>query len=817
MRKIVRKAGILLVFFIIGIIGTALFLNIETTDDRTDMNDPVLPEVMVQLSGELANRMCGYRQKMQVDFTRDSVTPLDTTKSLTFMINPYSTRVNALSYEIRSCDGSKVIENYKIKNLKKTDNYLSASIEIISDLRMNQEYSLQITLDTEVGDIYYYTRIINRSNLNAGHYVAFVRNFYEMCMDKRTADDLSVYLEPGNTGTTTNYANISIESSISEVSWGSLKPQIVQKGVPMIKDINETTASVSIRYQISARNTGGGTDYYNVTEFYRMRYTETRIMLLEFYRSAQQVFRPGDGTITERGLILGSRTRDVSYMLNDDISIVAFVQEGELWTYRPSDGKMVRVFSFRRDEDSDFRDNRTDHDIKIIRVGENGDVDFVLSGYMNRGIHEGYSGICVYHYNCDQNVVEEKVFIPGTESSEFLNEDMGTLSYVNPGNQLFLLFAKKLYQVDIDHDSFTVLEENIDPNRFVVSDTSAHAAWVVSQGDHEGEIKEIFFDDGDVRYIEPEDSQKLRTMGFMNEDLIYGKVRNEDILEDSNGHVREGIHTIVIEGFDGEQKKVYSKEGYYVMDTTIKGSLMEFNLAQKSGKGYSIVKKDNIMNNRKASANQVSIELTNTSRTGTLVRLALEDSPGTDRPLVVYAKLKSVEDKQINLDTIVPQDDIFYVYAKGGLDMVTNDASAAVRRADMQLGVVLNRAQQYIWERGNRKDKIQLVNDDIPPVFKTGAYNIEELQEGLGDSGTVVDLTGCTLDSVLYEVSAQRPVIAKTGPDSAVVIVGYDDYNTWLYNPKTLETYPYGMNDSKKLFSGEGNIFLTFVENIVYK
>ena len=77
--------------------------------------------------------------------------------------------------------------------------------------------------------------------------------------------------------------------------------------------------------------------------------------------------------------------------------------------------------------------------------------------------------------------------------------------------------------------------------------------------------------------------------------------------------------------------------------------------------------------------------------------------------------------------------------------------------------------------------------------------------------------TGCTLDSVLYEVSAQRPVIAKTGPDSAVVIVGYDDYNTWLYNPKTLETYPYGMNDSKKLFSGEGNIFLTFVENIVYK
>ena len=817
MKIIVRKVLILLACFIIGLVTTSMMLNSETTDDRSDMNDPTLPEVMVQLNGELANRMYGYRQKMQVDFTRDSVTPLDTTKNLTFMINAYNSRVYSLSYEIRSSDGSKVIENYKVKNLKKYDNYLTASIEIASDLRMNQEYSMQITLDTDTGEVYYYTRIINRSNLNAGHYVAFVRNFYEMCMDKRTADDLSIYLEPGNTGSTTNFANISISSSISEVSWGKLKPQIIQKGVPLIKDINETTASVSIRYQISARSSSGETDYYNVDEFYRMRYTETRIMLLEFYRHTNQIFRPGDDSITDNGLILGIRERDVSYMLNDDVTIIAFVQEGELWTYRPKDGKMVRVFSFRRDDGSDFRDCRTDHEIKIIRVAENGDVDFVLSGYMNRGIHEGYSGICVYHYICDQNVVVEKVFIPSTESAEFLNEDMGTLSYVNPDNQLFLLFAKKLYQVDIDNDKYKILEEKIDTDFFVVSDTSAHAAWVVEEGDHTGEIKEIFFDTGKTRYIVPEDDEQVRTMGFMNEDLIYGKVRNEDIVEDSNGHVREGIHTLYIESFDGELKKTYSREGYYVMDTTIKGTLMEFNLAEKTPKGYTIVKKDNIMNNRKASLNQVSIEQTSTSRTGILVRLTLEEKPGAFRPMAVYAKLKGVDDKQIDLDTIVPQDSIYYVYAKGGLDMVTTDASAAVRRADAQLGVVLNRAQQYIWERGNRKEKITLGDEDIPAIFRKGAYNPEELQEGLGDEGTVIDLTGCSLDIVLYELSAQRPVIAKTSPTEAVVIVGYDDYNTWLYDPRTAKTYPYGMNDSRKLFSAEGNIFLTYVENIVYK
>lgn len=66
-----------------------------------------------------------------------------------------------------------------------------------------------------------------------------------------------------------------------------------------------------------------------------------------------------------------------------------------------------------------MRDIRTEHDIKIIRVEDNGDVDFVLYGYMNRGDHEGMVGVGAYHYNNDQNVVEEKVFIPSTESFEF--------------------------------------------------------------------------------------------------------------------------------------------------------------------------------------------------------------------------------------------------------------------------------------------------------------------------------------------------------------------------------------------------------------
>ena len=229
MKKIFRRLLILALTFLLGMTGTALLLNNETTDDRTDMNDPVLPEVMIQLGDILTNRMNGYVMKMQTDFMRDSITPLDTSRALTFVIDPYQTSVQSLSYEIRTSDGSKVIENHKIKNLSASDQYLKAAAVIESDLRMNQEYSLQITLNTGRGDVYYYTRLVYRSGLHASDYAHFVKSFYEKCMDKQTADDLSVYLEAGDTGSTTNFNNISINSSLSEISWGTMKPQVIKK------------------------------------------------------------------------------------------------------------------------------------------------------------------------------------------------------------------------------------------------------------------------------------------------------------------------------------------------------------------------------------------------------------------------------------------------------------------------------------------------------------------------------------------------------------------------------------------------------------
>ncbi len=814
MKNFFKRFLVLLVVFILGVAGTAFLMNNETTDDRSDMNDAVLPEVMVQFGDVLTNRMYGYRQPMEADFVRDSVTPLDTTKKLTLVVNPYDTKVRNLSYEIRTSDGSKVMENRTIKSLDTgSDGYLRTEIEISSGLLMNQEYSLQITLSTNHGDAYYYTRVVSRSATYTEQYAKFADDFVQMSLDKTQADNLAAYLETSDSASSRNFAGLNINSPLADISWGNLNPQLSKAGIPVIKDINETTASISIEYEISAQNENGNTEYYLVTDFYRMRYDETRIRLLDFKRSASEVFDPSLSVISNSGLLLGVRSKDVDYLTNEDGSVTAFTQNGDIWSYVPDTGKFVEIFTFRRDTESDFRDARVEHDIKLLSVENNGDVDFMVYGYMNRGAHEGYSGVGIYHYNNDQGAIEEQVFIPCTESFEFLQEDLGTLSYVNQSGQLFIMIAGNLYQINIDENTYEVLADHIDSDDFGVSVTNAHAAWKSESGDYAGQIEFIDFDTMERRRIAPEASQKLDLLGFMNEDLIYGIVLDGDTLPNATGYMIDGITTFRIEGFDGTVKKEYHQDGLYVAGVTVGTTLMEFTLVQKSGDIYKGVKKDNIMNNSTAATDKTSVEQTSSSRQGVIVRLTFEDSPSSEEPLILYAKVRNAGEKVVDIQVDKSSvEEVYYVYAGGGLDSVWTDPAKAVQRADKQTGVVLNRAQQYVWERGNMKTQITLNTTDIPEIIRTASLDVQNLQNGLGDSAKVTDLTGCSLENVLYEVSAQRAVIARTGSDSSVVIVGYDQYNTYLLDPSTGEVKPYGMNDSTALFKNAGNMFITYLE-----
>ena len=817
MKKKLIRAGILLVIFICGVAGFSSLMNYQSTDNKTDMETASSPSMAMMIEDTEVNRMYAYADDMDVRFVRDGLTPVGTDRSLKVSITPNGREIDSLVYEVCTSDGEQVIENNKIRSFtEEEDGRLTVEFTLSQPILMNQEYALTFTLSTEDGTWNYYTRILQRAGLSTAQYVEFVNSFYTKTFAQDDTGDLTTYLEPDTSVVSNSFRSLDIHSDVDMITWGDLNPQISRPGIPTIEDISENSGSISLTYYISAENENGEVEKYQVDEFYRMSYNQTRVYLLDFQRHVKQVLTTEQNLVSNGKINLGITDTDVQYMSDSTGTILAFVQQGDLWSYNIETNKMTRVFSFRDTGSNDERNDINRHDIKIVRVSENGDIDFILYGYMNRGQHEGQVGTSVYHYSAEQNAMEEEFFLRSLQSREFLQKDAEKLSYVSEDGNLYLLLEGNLYRFQMEEKTYEVLQEQIEDDCFFVSENSRYAAWMDGMDPYNTtSITFIDFNTGEQKTIQADQGTRIRLFGFINNDLIYGVANESDIVTNASGGTDFAMTEVRIQNFDGELVKSYHQDGYYVLDVTIQENLLELSRATKVGDSFAGTSGDQIMNNVRSKQDEVFSVITSTTvRQGNVTSIQFAADSSGQPPLVVDTKIIENPDRTLNMELSSESEDKYYVYGGGELSGIYDSASQAVAKAEEESGIVLNTAQQYIWEAGNTGDRASISAQDLPEAVAQASLDAAALNEALKGQGKVIDMTGCTLEQILYEVSAQRPVIAKGENGQAVVIIGYDDYNTILYNPSTQETYYFGMQDSTDTFQANGNVFLCYLEDI---
>lgn len=816
MKKGLIKAGVLLLLFLAAVGGTAVYINRDKTVGTREMEEPRLPVMYMEVSGVMVNPMYGYAREMEEQYMRDGLTPLAAERELTTVIDPMESKVESVNYRVSTADGTTVVESGKITGLSEDGDNLKADFKLETPILMNQEYTLRFDVTLKTGETYYYyTRLIQRAGINTTQYLDFVQDFYQKCISGNGTADISARLEPDETETNSTYTSLNIHSSLERVTWGEMSVQLEQKAYPVIKDINETTCSIALSYVISDQKEEGEADYYNVTDFYRMRYSDSSVRLLDFERKAQELYDGENTELTSTGINLGVADKTVQYQSNVNADIVAFVREGELWSYNRSANKTTQVFSFR-DGSLDVRKNLQEHGIKIVRVEESGDIDFVVYGYMNSDLHEGEVGIAVYHYGAELNQVEEQLFIPMKSSYEYIKSDMETLSYVTKDDILYLILEDDLYQVDIKAKTWQMIQENLEPDCFVVSKSQASIAWMNEMQEYGSvSITVMSLEDGESYVIQAPAGQKIKVLGFINEDMVYGLANESDIVTDNAGNTVFAMTSVRIEEFGGNVVKEHHEENVWVSNVNLEEGLLELERVQWENGAYVSISSDHIMNNLQKNEETVSIRLITTERKATQIGLDFDKSVTSKNVLYITSSLVEQEEiPTVDIEQVRQENSIYYVYAKGVLDSTWSKASDAIVRADSQMGVVLNRQQQYVWERGNRDDT-HLVNlEEVPQIILSGTIDENLIQESLGEAYTVLNLTGCSLDSILYFVNQGNPVIAKISDTDNVVIVGYNALNTILYYPATGEQEYFGIQDSTNLFLREGNVFVGYMDSM---
>ena len=162
-----------------------------------------------------------------------------------------------------------------------------------------------------------------------------------------------------------------------------------------------------------------------------------------------QVFDARNDLTSTAKINLGiNSSTDVNCASDEKGIYTYFVKQGSLWCFNSSSQTFTRVFSFKGEETDSVREGYDAHNIKIMKIEDNGDATFLVSGYMNRGEHEGQVGVSLCRYSYSDNDVTERLFIPMAIPYNILTQNVGGVSYVS-NDKFYILIDETLYSVDL--------------------------------------------------------------------------------------------------------------------------------------------------------------------------------------------------------------------------------------------------------------------------------------------------------------------------------------------------------------------------------
>lgn len=838
MKKSILKLSVFFIVFLLALVIVGKFMNRGHDNLTMEMAPASLPLVTMVFEGTEYNQLHGYLADTDVAFQRDFVTVLGEGRETGFVVDTYGETVNGVSIEVRSADGSRLIENTEIKELQVGEERISGTITLKDLIERDTDYALKIILSLDDGrEVSYYTRVRWSSDLYTMEKLDFCRDFHEKLYDREAARELTKYLETNSRlEDNSSFHKVNIHSSFRQITWGDLEVREVEAPTIKLTEISSQTASLLLDYIVSTSE-GKNTVYYNVEEYYRVRYTTDRMYLLDYERTMSQIPMVEQLCANDK-ILLGIAGTDVEMTESEDGNIVVFESERRLFSYNVTTNKLTVIFSFYDEENADARTMYNQHGIRILDVDEGGNVQFAVYGYMNRGRHEGEVGIQLYTHNSSQNTIEELLYIPYNKTYSVLEAEMSRLLYLNREQKLYFVMNNGVYGIDLVARTYSRMLEIIQDEGLQVSEGRRIAVWPEGDDIYHSRALEIRNLGNDTRKtISAEAGEVIRPLGFMEEDIIYGVAYEADVAKESSGSIFFPMYKVCICNAAGELLKEYRQEGIYVTECIVDDNQITLERVRRleSG-GYQEADQEHITNNIEPEAGKNVIVAVDTERYERYVEIQLRKTIDS-KTVQILTPMEVVYEggRRIQL----PDEDenaAYYVFGPYGVEGIFVSPASAVSLADSVAGSVVDKNGERVWARGIRAARNQImaieeaaateeksalavcldtmleyegISRNTQFLLDRGEDVIQILEENLMDA-TILDLKGCSLDSVLYYVNMDIPVLALMEDGSAVLLVGFNEYNAGILNPRTGTIDKMGLNDSAEWFAENGNQFITY-------
>ena len=625
MHKRIYKVIILSFIFVISVILMSGNIKEQGISVKTtvEMEDSKLPLLYITTGGYEINRLHGYNSNMDANMVREAVTPIHADKTLEVRFAEKGEEVRKVSYEVRELKDNELLDSGEINALTQINSGKETKIKIGVALVTGKEYAMRITASLEDSTkIHYFTRIkYYETDYYLDEKMDFVLDFHKKSLDKVQAEELKRYLETDSGADNSSFAKVTIHSSFDNFSWGTLKPQVITEVVPTIKEFNTETAAVQLVYYVKAK-TDSGEEVYLVEEFYRIRYTQNRVYLLNYERTMESVFDIDLTSMAKSEFKVGI-TQDTAMKLftSGENNNLAFVRQDALWYYNLEQNRAVKVFGFL-DENKDYlREGHDQHAVRILNMDEEGNIDFVVYGYMNSGDYEGKVALILYRFTAANNQVEELVYVPLETTYQMLKEEVAAFSYVSSNDMFYFTVNSTLYCYDIVAKQLKTVAIGINENNFaaMIEEGGHGAAWV-DDVDGKSIMTILNLETGKEIKVEAESGESIQVYGNIGTNLIYGYVKNADITETKEGTVIRPVYHLEIVDVDGNVRKTYKKNDIYIADVEVNKNIARLLRVKKaagklliSNKVFDVYTGKGIDENKKSIA--YSLEFGATDRT----------------------------------------------------------------------------------------------------------------------------------------------------------------------------------------------------------
>lgn len=829
------------VVMVIVFIATVLLVNrINNTgiDNLTaEMDQPTLPLAYIKYDDQLINCMHGYKSNVDISLLRDTITPLDKEKKIEVWVDQGKKKVDGLTYELRAIEDNSLVEEGEITDLSSKNGYQRATIELRMDIEQGREYMLVIKLskkDKLVAN--YYTRVIYEKAMHTKELLETVTNFNDGIFGEGDSSAVATKIEPDPKGNNEDLSSIDVKSSYETMMWAGLTPMKITEAIPEIVEIDDNFACIKLSYVISS-NVEGSNRNYLVVERYRVRWVdEDTIYLVDYNRQQEELFVASNVDITKNRFRLGIVDDDnFEYVTSDNDKKVAFIEGGQLWYYDYENTAMARVFGFWQDIYTDERTMYNQNQMDIITLDDKGNILFTVYGYMNRGDHEGELGIAIYKYEVDKSRVSELAFLESDMPFDMLEEYASKLVYMT-GSKLYYTMNDSIYCMNINTKKVKEIAYGVPNELIAVSDNKKYIAYPNGNTPEDStSITLMNLDTEDTSIFDTTGDERIKALGFIEDDFIYGIAKKSDIITRKDGEVVFPMSTVYICDFSKKIVKEYSKSGNYIQGISVDGNVVYLDRLKKTVGDYEETDSD-FVSYKENKDNKISLIYKYSEIYYNQLYMVFPSNiyVKTKPKLLITEENLFDSPKSLELDS-KKQDDRYYLFADGIYLESYNSSQSAIREANGISGLVTTSSGEIIWRKTTLED-YNTVAKDVPIytvdtvdeslnacIYMMASYegmncefaNMEEdtpnnmITRYVGRTG--VNMSGNLLDVGLYYLCADVPFIVKYTNDTYVLVTSFNASSVRYIDPLLEVDVKVDRAEFEANMATQGNVMYSYV------